>query len=929
MSANTEPYSTIKCKLKKIILNDKCESSIEEFVYKGTEIDFQTKLFIRTYVIYCFENDIILPVIDAKFYYICALILMVKSQSSGKQNNETKIIYDKLLKFYDNKYSKLGYDKNEINSLHMTRIISYFGINYQTDFNNNITIHFESRINSLVNGVFIENTNKSTTNYETFDKIKKSYCNKKFILIKSTLDIIQHILKTKFFPLRMHGKINTKDDDDKKLYRELCNKKHKLLSQYNETKKYLKIQDDKINTTINIKSENIIINIDSNLKIIKELDNKFYDDIKLLPKKINIKYINTKELKLKLQKVKKDLLNGTNTADDEYKDWIIKTRKKIIPKFDENKYTLHEYLNLHPQEFLKCMYNMLKILENKKLFQLTPTSTSIIPRYIKIDTKFLVEVFCDGHKGEYLKNININKDKIWNKFLNLKSNIFTNISKSYKFDYSILTDGYSASIQCISNSESKIKSKKHINLSKKRKENKEFEEMCENEDEIDKLKNDRKLKIEKDKNDKMLKKKDQIKIKKEEFKKLSKEQQNKIREMMKRKNTEFLYIDDLNEKELKDVMGKFYSKVVVNDPGKRYLLHMLNNCKKEMTYSNKEHLKNTKRIEINEKLQKYRDNNGISEKEKYLCDYNSKSVNFETFSEYVKAKNKVNNELKEKYKAKIFRQQKWYGYINRQRTDEKIIKKISDTYGKDITIFFGDWSIGKQMKNFISTPNIRLKRLIAKHFLTYNLDEFRTSKLKSGTLKECENLSLPDKFGVSRELHSILTYKREFYDIESNTLKTFKSQINRDKNAKQNMLYSVEHYLNNKTFPIEFMRKGEITKIVLDEILDNLIKLENVSIKNEKIETLEKIIDKYGSYLLQLIKKSLTEKKDIIKNKLYSDEINSILNDVTNGLKNNTLDVKYSNMRQLKNLYNKQKKLPTFGSNGNMPQGSEVLFAFN
>jgi len=67
------------------------------------------------------------------------------------------------------------------------------------------------------------------------------------------------------------------------------------------------------------------------------------------------------------------------------------------------------------------------------------------------------------------------------------------------------------------------------------------------------------------------------------------------------------------------------------------------------------------------------------------------------------------------------------------------------------------------MRNFISTPNIRLKRLIAKYFLTYNLDEYKTSKLKSGIFEECENLSLPDKFGVDRELHSVLTYNREIY----------------------------------------------------------------------------------------------------------------------------------------------------------------------
>jgi hypothetical protein len=794
----------------------------------------------------------------------------------------------------------------------MRCIINYLAIDYQTAFNNNIIMNFESRINSVVNSVFIKKINNNIQN-KTEEKIKKEYYDKKFPLIKSSLDNIQHILKTKFFPLRKRGKIITKNDNDKKLYKKLSKKKFKLLVQYDKIKKYLKINNNDINTTP-IKKTLSMEDIDNILKTIKELDNKYYNDIKLLPKKINkSNNINIKELRIKLQKVKKDLLDGTNTADNEYKEWINNTRDKIIPNFDRNKYTIQEYLNLHPQEFIKSMYNMLKILEKKKkkMFQLVPISTSIIPRYIKIDTNFLVEVFCDGCKEEYLKNINDNKDEIWDGFLNLENKIFTNMRKSYKFNYSILTDGFGASIMYISNEELKLKEKKHIYSLKKREENKEFNKMCENEDELNKLKNDRKNKIEQDKNDKILKNKEQSKKRKEEFKKLPKDEQNKIKEIMKRKYTEFLYIDDLNENELNELIEKFNSKVVVNDPGKRYLLHMLNNQNVEMTYSNKEHLKNTKRLEINKKLQKYRDDNGISKKETYLCNYNSKSVNLKIFSEYVKAKNKINNELKEIYRDKIFRQQKWYSYINRQRTDDRILKKIEETFGKDIIIFFGDWSIGKQMKNFISTPNIRLKRLIAKHFLTYNLDEYKTSKLKSGIFEECENLSLPDKFGVERELHSVLTYNREIYDIESNILKTFKSQINRDRNAKQNMLYIVDYFLKNKEFPLEFMRKGQITKKILDEILNNLIKLEEVSIKKEKIETLEKIIDKYDSYLLQLMKKSLSEQKDISENKLNNDEIDSILNNIMNGLKNNTLDIKYDNMKQLKSLYNEQKKLPT------------------
>ena len=39
-----------------------------------------------------------------------------------------------------------------------------------------------------------------------------------------------------------------------------------------------------------------------------------------------------------------------------------------------------------------------------------------------------------------------------------------------------------------------------------------------------------------------------------------------------------------------------------------------------------------------------------------------------------------------------------------------MVNKIANKYSKDHIIIIGDWSIGKQMRNFISTPNLTLKR---------------------------------------------------------------------------------------------------------------------------------------------------------------------------------------------------------------------------
>ena len=90
-----------------------------------------------------------------------------------------------------------------------------------------------------------------------------------------------------------------------------------------------------------------------------------------------------------------------------------------------------------------------------------------------------------------------------------------------------------------------------------------------------------------------------------------------------------------------------------------------------------------------------------------------------------------------------------------------MVNKIVKKYSKDHTIIIGDWSIGKQMRNFISTPNLTLKRKLQETFKVYNIDEFRTSCLSHKNEEVCENLYLKfkkDKSQKERKIHSILKY---------------------------------------------------------------------------------------------------------------------------------------------------------------------------
>jgi hypothetical protein len=184
---------------------------------------------------------------------------------------------------------------------------------------------------------------------------------------------------------------------------------------------------------------------------------------------------------------------------------------------------------------------------------------------------------------------------------------------------------------------------------------------------------------------------------------------------------------------------------------------------------------------------------------------------------YIKMKHEVNDKVKDIYKDPLFRQYKWYGYINKQKSEAKMLNDIGKKFGNDCTIIYGDWSEGNQMKHYIPTPGIALKRKIAQRYTVYNIDEYRTSKLNYKTESISGNISLPDKKGTLREIHSVLLYKTESGRC---------GYINRDKNAVKNMQKIVNQYLIDRTRPIKY-RRGY-------KILDEAVQLKELSLLSNK-----------------------------------------------------------------------------------------------
>ena len=489
--------------------------------------------------------------------------------------------------------------------------------------------------------------------------------------------------------------------------------------------------------------------------------------------------ITNKEFKKQLFKdlyvVKNDILNGTLKANVKFHNWINEYRFKIVPEEFEINY--YYDVKATPQKYLKYMIFMNIELEKieGKMYQFFPLQSSIIPRHIQIDTKSVIELLVDKGKKEYLDNIEVNKEFLWDKFFNITQKI-----KDYKFDNTIITDGYATSLRFIHNDY--IEGEK-IKKEKMKKGRKDAKEMTEEEKEKKKL--DKKILQDEKKELNKLKQKDKLK---------------KIEKIQ-----EFPYIDDVEKEDLE-------GKHIFIDPGKRSLFTMMDDDGKFYSYTNKQRVNEIKRLKYQNILKKYRDELDITSKENELSLYNSKSCNINKYREFITKKINTNEVLYKLYQNNKFRQYKWYAFINKKRTEDNMLNKIEKTYTKDSIIIIGDWSIGKQMKNFISTPNLSLKRKLQERFKVYNIDEYRTSCLNYKTEELSKNLYLVDKINKERKMHSILTYKME---------NKRNGCINRDKNGCKNIQKVFNYYIEYDERPERYKRGVDLQKLQTAIVLSN------------------------------------------------------------------------------------------------------------
>lgn len=744
-------YKSVKMSLKRVIKHQHNLEKIDNAASIINKIIGHTYQFLKLYCMnyYNAYNDI--PDITETFITTIFKVIGTK-RTSGRpifiENNE---LVEKLKKFYDKKYKPYMFGENDMSYTGLSNVLEYEAVGIMTNITNHISEHFEdcfkTYINARLNVKQIENDiQKSSDIPKVLKKLMLKLYRKRIWELKN--DIL--------FNTR---KCNPLDVDFKYYIRK------NYLPEINEiplskmlTDEPLKFLPYMIKMSLEIEKSN-----DKNINIFDFKKPIMTESFKNMEKELMLKNFNNDEIKLlnnsiktcyEIEKINNKKEHIKNIKKEELESPFKKLEKKlIIDNFNENQ--------------IKDLENIIKICSiNKnqynKTFTCFPLRKSNIPKYIKLDTLTIVFLLFGEkeNKSAYAHgNLKANEGKLWNKFFRTEMKCFK--KKGYKFAHSIVTDGIGCTI---------------------------------------------------------------LFIRKDLYNETRRTIVRTVRKPYSYKET--MYVDDLSEKE-KEEYRKL--KAVGGDPGKCRLLYATDGNTKIITKANGKTKHKTTTFQYTQdqvrhdmKIKKYRENIkkykkdalkrrlNVFDIEDALSKHDSKSLNYEKIKDYILTKNNVNYQLNDYYKGEIFRKQKWFSFINRQKSEAEMINKFIKTFGsqKEVVLLIGDWSEGKHMKGREPTKGKAIRRLFTKnHFKIFLVNEYNTSKKSFIDGLDMEKFLYredprPWKNGSIRLVNGLLRSKNDKFKNDPNR----RILMNRDLNGSMNILKKGKCILNNIEVPIHLRR---------------------------------------------------------------------------------------------------------------------------
>lgn len=166
------------------------------------------------------------------------------------------------------------------------------------------------------------------------------------------------------------------------------------------------------------------------------------------------------------------------------------------------------------------------------------------------------------------------------------------------------------------------------------------------------------------------------------------------------------------------------------------------------------------------------------------------------------------------YQLPLFRKLKWFGIINKQKSEAKMIKNFREKFGApdNVLVCIGDWSRTQTPKNQEPTKGKSIRKLFRNAgYNIYLVNEFRTSKmsylLENESNQEMEKYKKipsprPWQKGKLIKCHGLLRSKCVLKNTANKHL-----IMNRDLNGSLNILYKAQCYMTNVKIPKYFINQ--------------------------------------------------------------------------------------------------------------------------
>ena len=259
----------------------------------------------------------------------------------------------------------------------------------------------------------------------------------------------------------------------------------------------------------------------------------------------------------------------------------------------------------------------------------------------------------------------------------------------------------------------------------------------------------------------------------------------------------YAYIDQLSDSDIEIMKGR---NIVGCDPGKFSMVYMSDGTSK-LRYNafqrrTESMARRNQKILLQEKSKR-----GIHQVEATLSEYNSKSVDIKRFTDYLRQKNKINTILRSFYHLDLHRKLKWRRFVYGQKSEDKFLNRMASTFGSDAVIAYGDWSRSSQMRHFVPTKGVGMRKLIAKRFCTVSVNEFRTSKLCCNCFGQLQHLRVESDANKKKVFRCLICPECERSESKQPTF------VTRDLNSALNIRQLALKWMTEKTRPVAFCRE--------------------------------------------------------------------------------------------------------------------------